>query len=152
MIGMLDCYASFAEIAEQYNYAKPVLDESDEIDIVNGRHPVIERILPPGEKFTPNSCKLSNNDEQIILLTGPNMAGKSVYLRQIGLIVLLAQIGSFVPAKEAHIGLVDRIFTRVGASDNISAGESTFLVEMQEAANILNNATKKSSERVFYGI
>ncbi|NCS81828.1 MAG: DNA mismatch repair protein MutS, partial [Ignavibacteria bacterium] len=103
-----------------------------------------ERILPPGEKFTPNNCKLNNEEQQIILLTGPNMAGKSVYLRQIGLLVLLAQIGSFVPAKEATIGLVDRIFTRVGASDNISAGESTFLVEMQEAANIINNATAKS--------
>jgi DNA mismatch repair protein MutS len=104
----------------------------------------VERILPPGEKFTSNSCKLENEDDQIIILTGPNMAGKSVFLRQVGLIVLLAQIGSFVPAKEAHIGIVDRIFTRVGASDNISAGESTFLVEMQEAANILNNATPKS--------
>ncbi|HSL88848.1 MAG TPA: hypothetical protein VK870_06085, partial [Ignavibacteriaceae bacterium] len=108
------------------------------------RHPVVERILPPGEKFTPNNCKLNNSDHQIIILTGPNMAGKSVYLRQIGLILLLAQIGSFVPAKQAKIGLVDRIFTRVGASDNITAGESTFLVEMQEAANILNNATSKS--------
>ncbi|MFN3695477.1 MAG: MutS-related protein, partial [Ignavibacterium sp.] len=108
------------------------------------RHPVVERILSPGEKFTPNNCKLNNTDQQIILLTGPNMAGKSVYLRQVGLIVLLAQIGSFVPATKAKIGIVDRIFTRVGASDNITAGESTFLVEMQEAANILNNATSKS--------
>jgi DNA mismatch repair protein MutS len=144
LIAMLDCYASFAECAEQYNYVKPVIDESDELEIVQGRHPVVERILPPGEKFTPNGCKLSGRENQIIILTGPNMAGKSVYLRQIGLIVLLAQIGSFVPAKEAKIGLVDRIFTRVGASDNIAAGESTFLVEMQEAANILNHATNKS--------
>lgn len=144
LIAMLDCLSSFAECAEAYNYCKPEIDESDEIDIVEGRHPVVERILPPGEKFTPNNYKASNKDGQIILLTGPNMAGKSVYLRQIGLIVLLAQVGSFVPAKKAKIGLVDKIYTRVGASDNISAGESTFLVEMQEAANILNNATSKS--------
>jgi len=144
LIAMLDCFLSFAEIAEQYNYVKPLVDNSTILEIKEGRHPVVERILPPGEKFTPNNCKLNNEEQQIILLTGPNMAGKSVYLRQIGLLVLLAQIGSFVPAKEATIGLVDRIFTRVGASDNISAGESTFLVEMQEAANIINNATAKS--------
>lgn len=144
LIAMLDCYQSLAESADEYKYVKPMLDESDVIDIVDGRHPVVERILPAGEKFTPNSSKLSSSEDQIIILTGPNMAGKSVYLRQVGLIVLLAQVGSFVPAKEARIGLVDRIFTRVGASDNISAGESTFLVEMQEAANILNNATNKS--------
>lgn len=144
MIAMLDCFISFAECAETYNYTKPLLDEGDKIEIIDGRHPVVEQILPPGEKFNPNSCKLDNSENQIIILTGPNMAGKSVYLRQLGLIVLLAQIGSFVPAREAHIGLVDRIFTRVGASDNITAGESTFLVEMQEAANILNNATSKS--------
>ncbi|MDR3625432.1 MAG: DNA mismatch repair protein MutS [Ignavibacteriaceae bacterium] len=144
LIAMLDCFISFAECAEQYNYVKPVLSDDTKLVIIDGRHPVVERILPPGEKFTSNSCRLENEDDQIIILTGPNMAGKSVYLRQVGLIVLLAQIGSFVPAKEAHIGIVDRIFTRVGASDNISAGESTFLVEMQEAANILNNATPKS--------
>ncbi|KAB2844493.1 MAG: DNA mismatch repair protein MutS, partial [Melioribacteraceae bacterium] len=144
LIAMLDCLSSFAECAEAYNYCKPEIDESDEIDIVEGRHPVVERILPPGEKFTPNNYKASNKDGQIIVLTGPNMAGKSVYLRQIGLIILLAQVGSFVPAKKAKIGLVDKIYTRVGASDNISAGESTFLVEMQEAANILNNATSKN--------
>jgi DNA mismatch repair protein MutS len=144
LIAMLDCFLSFAECADEYNYVKPELSDGDKIEIIDGRHPVVERILPPGEKFTPNSSKLDNAKEQIILLTGPNMAGKSVYLRQVGLIVLLAQIGSFVPAKEAKIGLVDRIFTRVGASDNITAGESTFLVEMQEAANILNNATSKS--------
>lgn len=144
LIAMLDCLSSFAECAEAYNYCKPEIDESDEIDIVEGRHPVVERILPPGEKFTPNNYKASNKDGQIIVLTGPNMAGKSVYLRQIGLIILLAQVGSFVPAKKAKIGLIDKIYTRVGASDNISAGESTFLVEMQEAANILNNATSKS--------
>lgn len=144
LIAMLDCFVSFAECASQYNYVKPELSLNDEIEISDCRHPVVERILPPGEKFTPNNCKLNNTDHQIIILTGPNMAGKSVYLRQVGLIVLLAQIGSFVPAKKARIGIVDRIFTRVGASDNITAGESTFLVEMQEAANILNNATSKS--------
>jgi len=144
LIAMLDCFVSFAECAEQYNYTKPSLNESDTIEIAEGRHPVVERILKPGEKFTPNDCRLSNTDSQIILLTGPNMAGKSVFLRQVGLVVLLAQIGSFVPAKEASIGIVDRIYTRVGASDNITSGESTFLVEMQEAANILNNATSRS--------
>jgi DNA mismatch repair protein MutS len=143
-IAMLDCFVSFAECAEQYNYVKPELSDDDRIEITEGRHPVVERILQPGEKYTANSCLMDNEGDQIIILTGPNMAGKSVFLRQIGLIVLLAQIGSFVPAREAKIGLVDRIFTRVGASDNISAGESTFLVEMQEAANILNNATSKS--------
>jgi DNA mismatch repair protein MutS len=144
MIAILDCYVSFAICADEYNYVKPLVNQSDLLDIKAGRHPVVERILSPGEKYTPNNCLLDNNEDQIIILTGPNMAGKSVYLRQIGLIVLLAQIGSFVPAKEATIGLIDRIFTRVGASDNISAGESTFLVEMQEAANIINNATSKS--------
>ncbi len=144
LIAMIDCFQSFAECADDYKYVRPQLDNSDSIEIIDGRHPVVERILPPGEKFTPNSYKLSSSEEQIIILTGPNMAGKSVYLRQVGLIVLMAQIGSFVPAAIAKIGLVDRIFTRVGASDNISAGESTFLVEMQEAANILNNATSKS--------
>lgn len=144
MIAMLDCFLSFAECAEDYNYIKPILSEDNEIEIIEGRHPVVERILSPGERYTSNNCSLDGDKNQIIILTGPNMAGKSVYLRQIGLIVLLAQIGSFVPAKSAKIGLVDRIFTRVGASDNISAGESTFLVEMQEAANILNNATSKS--------
>ena len=144
MIAMLDCFLSFAQCADEYHYVKPVLDEGNKIEITDGRHPVVEQILPPGEKYTPNSCTINNETEQIIILTGPNMSGKSVYLRQLGLIVLLAQIGSFVPAKEAHIGLIDRIFTRVGASDNIAAGESTFLVEMQEAANILNNATSKS--------
>lgn len=144
LVAMLDCYLSLAEAADENKYVKPVLDDSDSIEIIDGRHPVVEKILPPGEKYTPNSTKLSSSEDQIIILTGPNMAGKSVYLRQVGLIVLMAQIGSYVPAKEARIGLVDRIFTRVGASDNISSGESTFLVEMQEAANILNNATDKS--------
>ncbi len=144
MIALVDCLISFSECAEVYKYSKPVVDDSDELEIIDGRHPVVERILPPGEKFKPNDCVIDNKNDQIILLTGPNMAGKSVYLRQIGLIVLMSQIGSFVPAKSTKIGLVDRIFTRVGASDNITSGESTFLVEMQEAANILNNASSKS--------
>lgn len=144
LIGMLDCYLSLAECATDYGYVKPNITDTETISIKDGRHPVVERILTAGEKFTPNDYHMSNSDTQIIVLTGPNMAGKSVYLRQLGLIVLLAQIGSFVPAAEASIGIVDRIYTRVGASDNISAGESTFLVEMQETANILNNATSKS--------
>ncbi len=144
MIGTIDCLISLAACADEYHYIKPELNESDIIYIKDGRHPVVEQILAPGEKFTPNDYNLNNDDNQIIILTGPNMAGKSVYLRQLGLIVLLAQIGSFVPAKEAKIGMTDRIFTRVGASDNITSGESTFLVEMQEAANIINNATSKS--------
>jgi DNA mismatch repair protein MutS len=144
LIAMLDCLLSFAEAAVEYNYIKPVVNESSKIEIYDSRHPVVERILPPGEKFTSNDYNLDSAGDQIIILTGPNMAGKSVYLRQLGLLVLLAQIGSFIPASKAEIGIVDRIFTRVGASDNITAGESTFLVEMQEAANILNNATSKS--------
>ena len=127
MIALIDCLISFAECAEAYKYSKPVVQDGDELEIIDGRHPVVEQILPPGEKFKPNDCVIDNKNDQIILLTGPNMAGKSVYLRQIGLIVLMAQIGSFVSAKSAKIGLVDRIFTRVGASDNITSGESTFL-------------------------
>ncbi len=143
-IAMLDCFISFAECAEVYKYVKPEITEDTKLEINKGRHPVVERILPPGNKFTPNDCVLNNEENQVVILTGPNMAGKSVYLRQTGLIVLLAQIGSFVPAESAVIGIIDRVFTRVGASDNIAAGESTFLVEMQEAANILNNASDKS--------
>ncbi len=143
-IAMLDCFFSFAECAESYKYVKPIVTENDSLKIIKGRHPVVEQILPPGSKFTANDCVIDNEESQIVILTGPNMAGKSVYLRQAGLIVLMAQIGSFVPAESVEIGIVDRIFTRVGASDNIEAGESTFLVEMQEAANILNNATDKS--------
>ena len=127
MIALIDCLISFAECAEAYKYSKPVVQDGAELEIIDGRHPVVEQILPPGEKFKPNDCVIDNKNDQIILLTGPNMAGKSVYLRQIGLIVLMAQIGSFVSAKSAKIGLVDRIFTRVGASDNITSGESTFL-------------------------
>jgi DNA mismatch repair protein MutS len=140
----LDCLQSFAEISYHNNYCKPAIADDQKIDITKGRHPVVEKTLPPGDPFIPNDMHLENEDEQILIITGPNMAGKSIILRQTGLIVLLAQIGCFVPAEEAHIGLVDKIFTRVGASDNLAAGESTFLVEMNEAANILNNATRNS--------
>ncbi len=144
LIAMLDCFVSLAEVAVENNYTCPIVDESDVIEIKDGRHPVVEKILPPGEKFVPNSVYLDNSENQILIITGPNMSGKSVFLRQVGLIVLLAQVGSFVPASYARIGIVDRIFTRVGAEDNIAGGESTFLVEMHEMANILNNATSKS--------
>lgn len=143
-IATLDVLISFAEVAELYNYNMPEIDESDSIEITEGRHPVIEMLLPAGEKYIANDTKLDTIENQIIILTGPNMSGKSSYLRQTGLIVLMAQIGCFVPAKHARIGVVDKIFTRVGASDNIARGESTFLVEMNEAANILNNATSRS--------
>ncbi|MCH7516683.1 MAG: DNA mismatch repair protein MutS [Bacteroidetes bacterium] len=143
-IAMLDCFISFAVCAETYKYIKPKISDDTRLNIINGRHPVVDQILPPGDKFTPNDCAMDNDNCQIVILTGPNMAGKSVYLRQAGLIVLMAQMGSFIPAESAEIGIVDRVFTRVGASDNIAAGESTFLVEMQEAANILNNATPES--------
>lgn len=144
MIGILDVLLGFAETAEQYKYTKPIVNESDIIEITDGRHPVIEQLLPAGEKYIPNDTHLDPAESQIIIITGPNMSGKSSYLRQVGLIVLLAQIGSFVPAKKANIGICDRIFTRVGAMDNIARGESTFLIEMQESANILNNLTSKS--------
>ncbi len=143
-IGELDCIQGFAEIAFRNNYAKPEVNDGDEIDIKKGRHPVVEQSLPMGEPFIPNDTRLDTEEQQILIITGPNMAGKSIILRQTGLIVLLAQVGSFVPAHSAKIGLVDKIFTRVGASDNLAAGESTFLVEMNEAANILNNATPRS--------
>ncbi|NPV11253.1 MAG: DNA mismatch repair protein MutS [Ignavibacteria bacterium] len=144
LIAALDCFLSFAEVAIENNYVKPEVNDDDAIIIKNGRHPVVEKILPYGEKFTPNDTYLDNSTNQIMIITGPNMSGKSVYLRQVGLIVLLAQIGSFVPAESARIGIVDKIFARVGASDNLAAGESTFLVEMHETANIVNNATPKS--------
>lgn len=140
----LDTLISFAEVSEDYKYVKPVISEGNELEIIDGRHPVIERLLPPGEKFIANDTYADTADSQILILTGPNMSGKSSYLRQVGLIILLAQIGCFVPARSAKISIVDKIFTRVGASDNIAKGESTFLVEMHEAANILNNATSKS--------
>ncbi|MBI3110795.1 MAG: DNA mismatch repair protein MutS [Ignavibacteriales bacterium] len=143
-IAVLDCYSSLAEVAIENNYVCPTVDESFKIEIQGGRHPVIEKLLPPGERYTPNDTLIDTEEDQILIITGPNMSGKSSYLRQVGLIVLLAQIGSFVPATAAHIGLVDRIYTRVGASDNIASGESTFLVEMHEAANIVNTATPRS--------
>jgi DNA mismatch repair protein MutS len=140
----LDCLQSFAEVAFRNSYVRPDVNTGDVIDVKRGRHPVVEKTLPPGEPFIPNDIYLDNSEYQILMITGPNMAGKSIILRQTGLLVLMAQIGSFVPADQATIGLVDKIFTRVGASDNLAAGESTFLVEMNEAANILNNATPKS--------
>ena len=144
LLAQLDCLLSFAKAAEEHRYIRPVIDESEVIDIKQGRHPVIETELPLGEQYVPNDVLLDNDRQQIIIITGPNMAGKSALLRQTALIVLLAQIGCFVPAEAAQIGLVDKIFTRVGASDNISLGESTFMVEMTEAANILNNVSPKS--------
>jgi len=144
LIAMLDCFLGFARVARERNYVRPELDESTSLDIAAGRHPVVETMLPAGERFVPNNTRLDTESKQLAIVTGPNMAGKSSYLRQNALIILLAQIGSFVPAKRARLGIVDKIFTRVGAQDNIAAGESTFLVEMHEAANILNNATKRS--------
>ena len=144
IIAVLDCFSSLAEAAVEYRYAEPDVNDSTVLDIVDGRHPVIERMLPPGETYIANDVRLDTAAEQILIITGPNMSGKSSFLRQTGLIVLLAQIGSFVPARAASIGVVDRIFTRVGASDNISSGESTFLVEMHEAAHIVNTATARS--------
>lgn len=140
----LDCLQSFAEVAFRNNYVRPVINTGDVIDVKKGRHPVVEKTLPAGEPFIPNDIYLDNSEYQILIITGPNMAGKSIILRQTGLLVLMAQLGCFVPAQSATIGLADKIFTRVGASDNLAAGESTFLVEMNEAANILNNATPKS--------
>lgn len=142
-IATLDCLVNLSRIAREYRYVCPHINDEKRIEIRDGRHPVVERLLPPGERYIPNDVLLDEQN-QIMIITGPNMSGKSTYLRQCGLIVLLAQIGSFVPASSATIGVVDRIFTRVGAADNIAAGESTFLIEMQEAANILNNATPKS--------
>ncbi|MCX7912072.1 MAG: DNA mismatch repair protein MutS, partial [Dehalococcoidales bacterium] len=139
----LDVFSSLAETAVRYRYVRPVLDESHVIDIKQGRHPVVERSLEAG-RFVPNDTYLAADDAQLIVLTGPNMSGKSTYLRQVALIVLLAQIGSFVPAESARIGIVDRIFTRIGARDDLAAGQSTFMVEMVETASILNNATPRS--------
>lgn len=144
LVGRLDCLLSFAKAAESNKYIRPVVDESDVIDIKGGRHPVIEKQLPLGEVYVANDVYLDKDKQQIIIITGPNMAGKSALLRQTALITLLAQIGCFVPAESARIGIVDKIFTRVGASDNISVGESTFMVEMNEAADILNNMTSRS--------
>ncbi len=143
-IALLDCLVSLAYVADENRYTQPEVNDSIQIFIEEGRHPVIETLLPVGEKYIPNSVSVDTSENQILIITGPNMSGKSSYLRQVGLIVLLAQIGSYVPAKKAVIGLVDNIFTRVGASDNIASGESTFLVEMHEAANIVNRATSRS--------
>ena len=143
-IARLDCLLSLANVARENNYIRPVIEDNDVLDIRQGRHPVIEKQLPIGEKYIANNVMLDSSTQQIIIITGPNMAGKSALLRQTALITLLAQIGSFVPAESAHIGLVDKIFTRVGASDNISVGESTFMVEMNEAADILNNVSSRS--------
>lgn len=144
LLGKLDCLQSFAEAAECNRYCRPVVDESLVIDIKEGRHPVIERQLPAGEPYISNSVKIDNDCEQVMMITGPNMSGKSALLRQTALIALMAQAGSFVPADSARIGIVDKIFTRVGASDNLSVGESTFMVEMNEAASILNNMSERS--------
>lgn len=144
MIAALDCFAALARVAVEYGYVRPEVNDATLIHIVGGRHPVIERLLPPGDTYIPNDVSVDTTSDQILIITGPNMSGKSSYLRMTGLIVLLAQIGSFVPAQRATIGLVDKIYTRVGASDNIASGESTFLVEMHEAAHIVNTATKRS--------
>jgi len=144
LIARLDCLHSFALVSAENNYVRPVMDDTFMLDIKEGRHPVIEKQLPPGESYIPNDLFLDTEDQQIIILTGPNMSGKSALLRQTALIVLMAQTGCFVPAREATIGIVDKIFTRVGASDNISLGESTFMVEMNETASILNNLSDRS--------
>ncbi len=144
LLAQLDVLHSFAQAAVEENYCRPQVDEGEQIEIVAGRHPVVEKLLPVGDKFVPNDLIMDREHNRFLIVTGPNMAGKSTYLRQIGLIVLMAQAGSFVPAKSAQIGVVDRIFTRVGAQDNLAGGESTFLMEMHEAANILHNATPRS--------
>ena len=144
LIAKLDCLYCFAFISKKYNYKKPIIDNGKALIIKGGRHPVIERQLKAGESYVPNNTQLDRNNQQIIMITGPNMSGKSALLRQTALIVLMAQIGCFVPAEAAQIGIVDKIFTRVGASDNISMGESTFMVEMNETASILNNISERS--------
>ena len=143
-LARIDCLLSFANVAKENNYIRPNICDDDVLDIRQGRHPVIEKQLPIGERYIPNDVELDSHSQQIIIITGPNMAGKSALLRQTALITLMAQIGSFVPAESAHIGLVDKIFTRVGASDNISMGESTFMVEMNEASDIMNNLSPRS--------
>ena len=143
-VARVDCFLSFARIARERNYVRPELDDGARLDIEQGRHPVIETLMPVGEKYIPNDIRLDDEEQQIVMITGPNMSGKSALLRQTALIILMAQMGSFVPARRAHIGVVDKIFTRVGASDNISQGESTFMVEMLESASILNNISDRS--------
>ena len=144
VLAQADCLSAFARVAVANNYVRPQVNDSFALDIKKGRHPVIEKQLPVGESYIPNDIFLDTEDQQIIIITGPNMAGKSALLRQTALIVLMAQIGSFVPAESAEIGIVDKIFTRVGASDNLSRGESTFMVEMTETASILNNLSERS--------
>ena len=144
IIAKIDCLLSFSVLAIDNNYVRPIMDESTDLDIKNGRHPVIEKQLPIDQTYIANDVVLNRNQQQIIMITGPNMSGKSAILRQTALIVLLAQMGSYVPAQNAKIGIVDKIFTRVGASDNISMGESTFMVEMNETASILNNLSERS--------
>jgi DNA mismatch repair protein MutS len=144
VIARLDCLFSFSQIALEHNYKRPEINDGFLLDIKNGRHPVIEKRLPIGEEYIPNDVYLDSTDQQIIMITGPNMSGKSAILRQTALIVLMAQMGCFVPADSAKIGLIDKVFTRVGASDNISSGESTFMVEMNETASILNNISPRS--------
>ena len=143
IVATIDALCSLAEIADKYNYRRPIVDESDDIIIKEGRHPVVERIIPTGE-FVPNDTVLNESTDRINIITGPNMAGKSTYMRQVALILLMAQVGSFVPADSAKIGVVDKIFTRVGASDDLASGQSTFMIEMNEVANIITNSTKKS--------
>ena len=143
-VARLDCLLSFATAARENNYIRPVLSDDDVLDIRQGRHPVIEKQLPIGEKYVANDVMLDSQTQQIIIITGPNMAGKSTYMRQVALIVLMAQVGCFVPAQRAHIGVVDRIFTRIGASDDLAAGQSTFMVEMTEVSELLRCATKNS--------
>src|SRR4030042_2069619 len=140
---MIDILCSMAEVADRYQYVKPLVDEGHEIVIRDGRHPVLER-MGLSERFVPNDTQMNTQEHQILIITGPNMAGKSTYLRQVALIILMAQMGCFVPAREARIGVVDRIFTRIGALDNIMRGQSTFMVEMMETARILNQATSRS--------
>ena len=144
VVARIDCLQSFARIARERRYVRPTLDEGKRIEITQGRHPVIETLMPVGEQYIPNDIMLDDREQQIVMITGPNMSGKSALLRQTALIILMAQMGSFVPAEAAHIGVVDKIFTRVGASDNISQGESTFMVEMLESASILNNISDRS--------
>ena len=144
IVARIDVLACFASISESNHYVRPDIDDSTVIDIKQGRHAVIETQLPPGETYIANDVYLDNEKQQIIIITGPNMSGKSALLRQTALIVLMAQMGCFVPAKKARIGIIDKIFTRVGASDNISTGESTFMVEMNETASILNNISDRS--------
>ena len=142
-IAHLDVFCSLAEVASRDGYVRPLLNDGDLLEIKQGRHPVVDRMLPSGS-FVPNDTRLSNKDQQLIILTGPNMSGKSTYIRQVALIALMAQIGSFVPAEAATVGIVDRIFTRVGLQDDLAVGQSTFMVEMVESAAILNHATPRS--------